>query len=96
MKLEDVRKKIDRIDDAIFDFLVERFRLSAQAGTAKRQMDRPIRDKEREELILKRLSQKAQNMDLDESFVTDIFSRILAQSIRIQEKSNNSEFIKKR
>ncbi len=86
MKLEEVRKKIDRIDDAIFDFLLERFRLSAQAGVAKRQINRPIRDKEREELILNRLSRKANDMDLDESFVSDIFSRILAQSNRIQEK----------
>lgn len=86
MRLEEIRNKIDRTDDAIFDLLVERFTLSAKAQIAKRQLGRPIRDKERETLILKRLSRKAKNTNMDESFVADIFTRILEVSHRIQEQ----------
>lgn len=86
MKLEDIRKRIDRIDDALFDFLKDRLELSRQAKAAKQRSGKAIKDPEREHAVLARFQQKAKDYGLNPDFITDLYTRILTESNRVQEE----------
>ena len=83
MTLEKVRKVIDLIDEEILALLAERLTL---VGTVPK-LKNIIQDKDREESILDRLRSTAKkNGRLREEFVELIYSEILAESRRLQER----------
>jgi chorismate mutase / prephenate dehydratase len=55
MSIDDIRRRIDSVDDKILDLLEERAGLAAEAGVAKRAADQPLYDPEREQRVLSRL-----------------------------------------
>src|SRR5450755_4164758 len=59
MSLDDLRKRIDALDDRILQLLDERARVVGEVGRLKRTDSLPTYDPEREQLILDRLAKRA-------------------------------------
>ncbi|MDY0074296.1 MAG: chorismate mutase [Acholeplasmataceae bacterium] len=54
MNLNELRKEIDDIDDAMMDLFIKRMSITKQIGKIKRSLNLPIYDPVREEAILER------------------------------------------
>lgn len=53
-KLEEIRKRIDEIDDNIADLLSKRMRYAKQARDEKVRMNKPVVDRRREEEVIEK------------------------------------------
>ena len=56
--IKELRNSIDKVDDQIFDLILKRFDYVEKIGNIKREMNMPVDDKAREEIIIERLSEK--------------------------------------
>ena len=56
--IKELRNSIDKIDDQIFDLIMKRFDYVEKIGNIKNEMNMPVDDKAREEIIIERLSEK--------------------------------------
>ena len=56
--IKDLRNSIDKVDDQIFDLILKRFDYVEKIGNIKKEMNMPVDDKVREEIIIERLSEK--------------------------------------
>ncbi len=74
MELNDIRRKIDTIDDELVRLFAQRMDMSGAVAQAKRQTDRPIRDHARERQILNRVT--AQAGDAYAPYVRALYSHI--------------------
>lgn len=62
MDLKNIRQEIDQIDDQIFELFMARMDLSKEVAEAKKASKLAIENKNREEEILSRMSQKSEEM----------------------------------
>ena len=83
-KLNKLRKNIDKIDDQLFQLLIERAGVSANVGDVKKTIEKEIFDRERESVIFEKLKQKCQEHNIDYEYVKNIWSIILNKSHEIQ------------
>jgi len=84
MDLKNIREKIDRIDESLFELLDERMELALRAGKIKKR----VHDEEREKAVLSRLQKLSRTSRLVRSgFIADLVSAIMQESRRIQETS---------
>ena len=74
MELNDIRRKIDTIDDELVRLFAQRMDMSGAVAQAKRQTDLPIRDHARERQILNRVT--AQAGDAYAPYVRALYSHI--------------------
>ncbi|MCK4475948.1 MAG: chorismate mutase [Methanophagales archaeon] len=58
-KLEEIRKRIDEIDDVIADLLSKRMRYAKQAKDEKVRMNKPVVDRQREEVVIEKWCERA-------------------------------------
>ena len=56
--IKDLRNSIDKVDDQIFDLILKRFDYVEKIGNIKKEINMPVDDKAREEIIIERLSEK--------------------------------------
>tara|TARA_B100000073_G_scaffold277210_1_gene237415 strand:- start:313 stop:585 length:273 start_codon:yes stop_codon:yes gene_type:complete len=56
--IKELRSSIDKVDDQIFDLILKRFDYVEKIGNIKKEINMPVDDKAREEIIIKRLSEK--------------------------------------
>ena len=56
--IKELRNRIDKIDDQIFDLILKRFDYVEKIGNIKKEMNMPVDDKAREKIIIERLSEK--------------------------------------
>ena len=56
--IKKLRNSIDKVDDQIFDLILKRFDYVEKIGNIKKEMNMPVDDKAREEIIIERLSEK--------------------------------------
>ena len=56
--IKELRNSIDKVDDQIFDLILKRFNYVEKIGNIKKEMNMPVDDKAREEIIIERLSEK--------------------------------------
>lgn len=56
--IKELRNSIDKVDDQIFDLILKRFDYVEKIGSIKKEMNIPVDDKAREEIIIERLSKK--------------------------------------
>ena len=56
--IKELRNRIDKIDDQIFDLILKRFDYVEKIGNIKKEINMPVDDKAREEIIIKRLSER--------------------------------------
>lgn len=86
MKLEVLRKKIDTCDKKIIHLLGMRMLLSAEIGRVKEGHGVPIGNEKREKEILKNGEKQAKMLKLDPEFVKKVYTLVLEESKRKQEK----------
>jgi len=87
-KLNKLRENIDKIDDQLFQLLIDRAEVSAEVGDVKKSIEKEIFDRERESVIFKKLQQKCQEYNIDYEYVKNIWSIILNKSHEIQIHGN--------
>ncbi len=77
MSLDELRRRIDEIDDRILELLVERARLAARVGALKEANDTPVYAPDREAALLRRLS-GGDVAPLDAEAVEAVFREIIS------------------
>jgi chorismate mutase/prephenate dehydratase len=84
MSLDDLRKKIDAIDNRIVELISERIRIAEEIGQDKKERSRLIEDRERELRVLEHVRDLARDNRISPADMTDIYQRIINASKKIQ------------
>lgn len=87
LNLADIRRQITQIDRNLLKLLSERHRLAFDVVRSKETTQKPLRDIEREKALLQELVSfaNAENYQLDAKYVTEIFQRIIEDSVLTQQ-----------
>ncbi len=83
MQIENKRREIDALDDAIVDLLNRRAALAKDISIIKLGAGIPIVDEHREHVVLQRLKQNNEGV-IDDMAITRVYRTILDESQRIQ------------
>ena len=89
MNLQELRKKIDEIDNSLIDLFQQRMDISAEIARYKLENNMPVYDPIRERDILENLSKKTKQRR--ESSIIALYSLLFELSRSEQEKIINSE-----
>jgi chorismate mutase len=84
MDINEIREKIDLIDQEILSLLVKRFSVLPEVVKYKRENNLSIQDRDRELRILKDKIERALSLGMNPDFVEDLFESIFKESRRIQ------------
>lgn len=84
--MNEMRARIDRLDDYIMELLSERMSISEQIGEYKKEHHIAIHQAERWSVIYKRTLEKARVTGLSEKFIQELFKQIHNESIYHQTK----------
>jgi len=82
-EIENLRHKLDSIEDSLISLLNERAKYVLEIGKIKKAQGLPIADSKRVELILKRVAEKNPG-PMSNEFMVDIFKKIIDESIRLE------------
>ncbi|MEK6910155.1 MAG: chorismate mutase [Nanoarchaeota archaeon] len=86
MDLSKVREEIDKIDSAILELLVKRFKLGNHVALAKHKQGRPLKDVEREESLIADRTKKLESMGYkDPLFVRSFYRLIIDKLLQLEE-----------
>ena len=85
MKLEEIRKEIDQVDDALVALLERRMNLVGQVVAIKKSTGKAVADPKREERIFAKVASKIENTNYQEPILAT-FTDILKHSRAFQEK----------
>jgi len=85
--LENLRKKIDEIDEKILQFLQQRMRAVAEISRAKKNSGQKILDENREKKILEKLILKNENSFLSNKNLEIFWQQIFEFSRELQNKN---------
>jgi len=79
MNLEDLRKKIDGVDSGIVELIGERIRIAEEIGRRKKEGNKSIEDRERENQVLESVKHivREKNMGISEESIENIYQRII-------------------
>jgi chorismate mutase/prephenate dehydratase len=86
MKMQEIRQKINQIDEKIIKLLSERRDLSLEIVKLKNQDKSSIRDRAREKELLTKLIETGRVYGLDSHYISKIFYEIIDDSIKLQNK----------
>ncbi len=75
--LEDLRRQIDEIDEAIIDLLAQRFSLIKEIGLRKKAANLPIKDVKRESYLRKFHKEIAKRKGVKPTLISTIFDKVL-------------------
>lgn len=81
--LDDLRKRIDELDDRILELLDKRARVVADVGAAKKNADLPTYDPDRERLILDRLASRAGRFPPEA--IRAVYREVMSACLALQE-----------
>jgi len=85
MDLSDWREQIDRLDQQLVDLLNERMSCAQEIGSIKKAAGRPVRDPERERLLLDKL--KAYNEGpIKSDSLEAIYRQIIQAAVDLEEE----------
>lgn len=82
--VNELRKKIDSVDDEILSLLSQRMQIVREIGALKRQLNLPPRDEKRWQEILDSRHALALKVDLSPVMVSDIYQCIHEEALRLQ------------
>ncbi len=82
--IEDLRSGIDRIDAALVDLLAQRMDISESIGRIKERSGMTVLQTGRWNAVLDKVRRMAKEKDLDEDFITEIFTTIHRASMERQ------------
>ncbi len=83
--LDQLRDKINGIDQQILKLLAERRQTSLAVGEFKISTNRPVRDYKREQELLNSLINKGSVLQLDSQYITRLFKLIIEDSVLTQQ-----------
>lgn len=83
--LQEIRKKLDKIDQELTGLFEERMRITGEVAQLKIETGKPVYDGERERQKLKSVAAMVEN-DFDKQAVEELFSQIMTISRRYQYK----------
>ena len=87
-KLEEIRKRIDEIDDAIADLLSQRMRYAKETKAEKVRMKKPIIDRQRQREVIEKWRERARRnrgssgYDLSEEMMSKIAELIIEYTVK--------------
>ena len=84
-KISLLRRKIDRIDDHILNFLKKRVEICKSIGKIKKENGMPILDLEREKERYSYITTKAAELDLNPQKIKAIYKEIISTCTAVQE-----------
>lgn len=79
--MEELRNKIDQIDNKILKLLEQRFKICKKIGDYKKQNNLPIQYLQREKEII---TTKTNMTNLNKTFIKELFELIFKESKKIQ------------
>ena len=82
--INELRKKIDRIDGELIGLLRERLQTAREIGRIKKMNDLPIIDPDRESSLGARLNALSDQDLLQKEFIGQLWQLILVESYRVQ------------
>lgn len=77
-RLEALRARVERIDEALLALLVRRIRIARQIGRAKQRAGLPILDPAREATVVRRAAARARALDLPPEEIRALFWQVIA------------------
>ncbi|MDD3792685.1 MAG: chorismate mutase [Candidatus Bathyarchaeota archaeon] len=83
-EIEQLRKKIDEIDDKIISSLCERAKVCREIGEAKKKYGIPIRNLARENEVYQRIKEKAVLLGLDSDEIQAVYREIVNMCSSVQ------------
>ena len=84
MKLEELRQKIDSVDDDIVRLIARRVKLAEQVGKEKKKQGQQIEDRQREERILGHIKKVAGTEGINQTDIEGIYRQIFTIAKSIQ------------
>lgn len=94
-KLETLREKIDELDQELIDTLAERMKVINQIGEYKKENNVTVFQLERFQEIIRTRPEWGQKQQLTPEFITELFTIVHDESIRLQTEIVNKEFLPK-
>ncbi len=87
LDLTEIRQQITQIDRNLLKLLSERHRLAFDVARSKEQTQKPLRDVEREQILLQELVKFAENANyqLEPQYITQVFQKIIEDSVLTQQ-----------
>lgn len=86
LTLDEIRSSISRIDLEILGLLADRRKISCEVAKSKIQTQKPVRDINREQVLLEKLVLAAKTLNLDPQYVIKIFQTIIEDSVLYQQE----------
>ena len=83
MTIDEIRLKINELDEQLLRIFNERAALALEIGEVKKQLNLPIYDPKREKLIFERMKQNNPG-PLDNEAIVRMFERVIDESRRLE------------
>jgi chorismate mutase len=83
-EIQQLRKKVDVIDDQILNALCERVKICKAIGDTKKKQCKSIRDVSRENEVYKRIKEKSTQFGLDSGQVAAVYREIVNMCSAVQ------------
>ncbi len=90
MEINEVRKRIDLLDDVLLRIFNERARLALEIGHLKKGLNLPVYDPSREKRIFNRMKEDNPG-PLDDGAIVRLFERVVDESRRLERIMSQSE-----
>lgn len=90
MEINEIRKRIDLLDDVLLRIFNERARLALEIGHAKKGLNLPVFDPAREKRIFIRMK-KDNPGPLDDEAIVRMFERVVDESRRLERIMSHTE-----
>lgn len=90
-KISSLRRKIDKIDEEILNFLRKRVETCKSIGEIKREHQIPIRDLKREKERYTYITKRATELDLNPQKTKAVYQKIIALCINAQKVDSSPE-----
>jgi chorismate mutase len=84
-EIQELRKKVDTIDEQILEALYKRIKVCKAIGVAKKKLGKPIRDTSRENEVYKMIKEKSAQFGLNSGQVEVVYREIVNMCSAVQE-----------
>jgi len=88
--INEIRKRIDLLDDVLLRIFNERARLALEIGHFKKQLNLPVYDASREKRIFNRMKEDNPG-PLDDGAIVRLFERVVDESRRLERIMTQAE-----
>jgi len=90
LDINEIRKRIDLLDDVLLRIFNERARLALEIGHHKKQLNLPVYDPSREKRIFARMKEDNPG-PLDDGAIVRLFERVIDESRRLERIRSHGE-----